>query len=68
MRWSHDAVLTQTLVKLDGLKIAHELLPGWFDVDTPDDVRALRTALDAASLADAMPETANLLRDPENCP
>ena len=67
MSWSHDAVLTQTLAKLDGLKIAHELLPGWLDVDTPDDLRALRTALDSTSLANAMPETANLLRDPENC-
>jgi uncharacterized protein len=67
MRWSHDAVLTQTLAKLDGLQIAHELLPGWLDVDTPDDVRALRTALDSPALANAMPETANLLKDPENC-
>jgi uncharacterized protein len=67
MRWSHDAVLTQTLAKLEGLKIAHELLPGWLDVDTPDDVRALRTALDSPALANAMPETANLLKDPENC-
>jgi rSAM/selenodomain-associated transferase 1 len=67
MSWSHDAVLAQTVAKLDRAKIAHELLPRWFDVDTPDDVRALRTALGSASLADAMPETANLLRDLEIC-
>ena len=67
MSWSHDAVLKQTLAKLSRLKIAHELLPGWLDVDTPDDVRVLRTALDSPALANAMPETANLLKDPENC-
>lgn len=63
MSWSHDAVLTQTLARLDRLKIAHDLLPGWLDVDTPEDVRALRVALNAASLADAMPETANFLKE-----
>jgi rSAM/selenodomain-associated transferase 1 len=63
--WSHDGVLTQTRAKLDRLKIAYELLPSWFDVDTPDDVRALRAALDSASLAEAMPEAVNLLKDLE---
>jgi rSAM/selenodomain-associated transferase 1 len=66
MRWGHDAVLTQTRDKLDRLKIAYDLLPSWFDVDTLDDVRALRAALDSASLADAMPETLNFLTDPQN--
>jgi rSAM/selenodomain-associated transferase 1 len=67
MSWSHEAVLTQTLARLGQLKIAHDLLPGWFDVDTPEDVHALRMALNSASLADAMPETVNLLKDPQNC-
>jgi rSAM/selenodomain-associated transferase 1 len=66
MRWGHAAVLTQTRAKLDRLKITYDLLPSWFDVDTPDDVRALRAALDFASLADAMPETVNFLSDPQN--
>ena len=66
MRWSHGAVLTQTLARLKRLKIAHDLLPAWFDVDTPEDVRALRGALNGAPLADAMPQTANFLRGAQN--
>jgi rSAM/selenodomain-associated transferase 1 len=66
MSWSHDAVLRQTLARLDRLKIAYDLLPSWFDVDTPEDVRALRAALDGVSLADAMPETLSFLQDPQN--
>jgi rSAM/selenodomain-associated transferase 1 len=65
MSWSHNAVLTQTLAELDRLKIAHHLLPAWFDVDTPDDVRALRTELISGSLAHAMPETVDFLTDPQ---
>ncbi|MGE5305774.1 MAG: TIGR04282 family arsenosugar biosynthesis glycosyltransferase [Alphaproteobacteria bacterium] len=66
MRWGHDAVLKQTLDRLARLKIGHDLLPVWYDVDTPEDVRALRAELDLASLANAMPETLNFLRDPQN--
>ena len=65
MIWSHGAVLTQTLAKLARSKIAHHLLPSWFDVDTAADLRVLRTALDCASLADTMPETLEFLRRPE---
>jgi rSAM/selenodomain-associated transferase 1 len=62
MRWSHDGVLAQTLAKLEPLKIAHHLLPDWFDVDTPADMAALRAELDCSSLADAMPETVDFLK------
>ena len=65
MTWSHDGVLAQTLAKLAQLKITHHLLSSWFDVDTAEDLRALRNALDCASLADSMPETIKFLRDPE---
>jgi rSAM/selenodomain-associated transferase 1 len=66
MLWSHSAVLTQTLAKLARLKIPHYLLASWFDIDTADDLRVLRTALDCASLGGTMPETFELLRHFEN--
>lgn len=66
MNWSDASLLAQTLATLDRLKIAHDLLPDWFDVDTPDDVRALGLALDSPSLADAMPQTVDFLRHFEN--
>ena len=62
MSWSHDGVLAQTLAKLERLKIAHDLLPQWFDVDTPADVGALRAELDRPSLAEAMPQTVDFVR------
>lgn len=65
MTWSHDGVLAQTLAKLGRLKITHHLLSSWFDVDTTEDLRALRNALDCASLADSMPETVKFLRHPK---
>jgi uncharacterized protein len=65
MIWSHSTVLAQTLAKLAQLKIAHRLLPTWFDVDTAEDLRVLRTALECGSLADTMPETLGVLSCPE---
>ena len=62
MRWSHSAVFEQTLTRLERLKISYDVLPAWFDVDTPEDLTALRAALASASLAAAMPETVRFLR------
>jgi len=61
MKWSHHAVLAETLSKLGALKIAYDLLPAWFDIDTPDDLRILRMELNSPALARAMPETIKLL-------
>ncbi|HXV80010.1 MAG TPA: TIGR04282 family arsenosugar biosynthesis glycosyltransferase [Candidatus Binatia bacterium] len=61
MSWSHSKVLAQTLARLSALKIDYHLLPNWFDIDTPDDLRHLRSALDPA-LEKAMPNTLALLR------
>lgn len=61
MDWSHSEVLAQTLARLAALKIEYHLLPIWFDIDTPDDLRHLRSALDP-SLEKAMPNTLALLR------
>jgi rSAM/selenodomain-associated transferase 1 len=61
MGWSHSEVLAQTLDRLASLKIEYHLLPIWFDIDTPDDLRYLESALDPA-LEMAMPNTLSLLR------
>ncbi len=39
MTWSHDQVLAQTIAKLASLRIPTEQLPGWFDVDTVEDLQ-----------------------------
>jgi uncharacterized protein len=61
MTWSHSQVLAQTLDKLAGLQIDHHLLPPWFDIDTPDDLRYLESILDAA-LEKRIPSTLSVLR------
>lgn len=61
MTWSHSQVLAQTQDKLAGLRIDYHLLPRWFDIDTPDDLRYLESILDAA-LETRMPNTLPLLR------
>jgi rSAM/selenodomain-associated transferase 1 len=63
MTWSHDQVLEQTRARLTSLKINTLLLPLWFDIDTPEDLRRLRSQVDLdASLAERMKHTAALLR------
>lgn len=65
MTWSHDGVLAQTLERLARLDIAYEILPVRFDIDTIEDLRSLRHALESGTLAEAMPETGKLLQDPQ---
>jgi len=60
MTWSHEQVLAHTLTKLANLGIANELLPGWFDVDTLDDLRRLQSWSDA-SAEKTMKNTLSLL-------
>ena len=57
--WSTEQVLRQTLQRADGAGLTTACLPPWFDVDTPDDLRRLETAL-ARSAASA-PNTARFL-------
>jgi rSAM/selenodomain-associated transferase 1 len=59
MTWSHGAVLAQTRSKLASLQIDTHLLPTWFDVDTPDDLRYLQLS---DLLESAMPNTLQFLR------
>lgn len=61
MMWSHDRVLAQTLTRLAALRIDSELLPGWFDIDTVDDLRRLESCLDV-SVRESLKNTLGLLR------
>jgi uncharacterized protein len=61
MSWSHSQVLAQTRDKLACLRIDYHLLPPWFDIDTPDDLRHLKSVLDAL-LEKRMPNTLPLLQ------
>ena len=61
MSWSQSLVLAQTLERLAALRIDFHLLPSWFDIDTPDDLRHLQSVLDS-TLENAMANTATLLQ------
>jgi uncharacterized protein len=61
MSWSHSKVLAQTLTRLAASRIAYYVLPAWFDIDTPDDLRHLCSMLDP-TLEKAMPNTSPLLQ------
>jgi len=62
MAWSHDQVLTQTRAKLAALKIDPLLLPSWFDIDTPGDLRYLQSQFKLdPSLMERMKKTLDLL-------
>lgn len=60
MTWSHERVLAETRAKLASLDIEEHLLPVWFDIDTPEDLRYFQSALDS-KLIGASPNTLNLL-------
>jgi uncharacterized protein len=63
MTWSHGQVLAQTRDKLASLEVDTLLLPSWFDVDTPDDLRYLQSQLNLnVTLSERMKETWALLR------
>ena len=49
--WSTEHVLRQTLEKVDSAGAKLGLLPPWYDVDTPSDLRFLRNHLFAMRLA-----------------
>lgn len=41
MTYSHDRVLTETLARVEVTEARLTLLPQWYDVDTPDDLRRM---------------------------
>ncbi|MBI5198074.1 MAG: TIGR04282 family arsenosugar biosynthesis glycosyltransferase [Nitrospirae bacterium] len=43
--WSTAEVLSRTMERLHDGKVSYTLLPFWYDVDTPEDLRFLRTHL-----------------------
>lgn len=49
--WGTDRVLGQTLQRLKEADLQPELLPVWYDVDRPEDVRFLKTHLEAMHLS-----------------
>jgi rSAM/selenodomain-associated transferase 1 len=61
MTWSHDRVLAQTTAKLSASRIEFQLLPTWFDIDTIEDLRELKSHIGPECRA-AMKQTLDLLR------
>ena len=43
IRWSRSDVLVQTIQKLAGVGLKHELLPEGYDIDTADDLGRLQS-------------------------
>ena len=58
--WSTPAVLEVTVARARGLGLRVRLLPGWFDVDTADDLRRLQA--EVATAVDGPARTAAFLR------
>jgi glycosyltransferase A (GT-A) superfamily protein (DUF2064 family) len=44
--WGTENVLDETLERLKGTDVSLELLPIWYDVDSPDDLKFLKTHLE----------------------
>ena len=44
--WGTENVLDETLKKIKGTSVSFELLPIWYDVDSPDDLKFLKTHLE----------------------
>jgi len=44
--WGTENVLDETLEKIKGTSVSLELLPIWYDVDSPDDLKFLKTHLE----------------------
>lgn len=63
--WGSDAVLAQTLDRLKFTSCSLELLPPWYDVDRPEDLRFLRAHLELMQQSGltAAESTAEFLRD-----
>ena len=61
MPWSTSAVLEITLRRAAAAGLQTVCTPAWFDVDTPDDLRRLRTVLDGGRSAAEAGETARFL-------
>ena len=58
--WGSEQVLDQTLQHLQEIGTQPELLPVWYDVDRPEDVRFLKTHLEGMHLAGQTPYTETL--------
>jgi hypothetical protein len=61
MRWSHDQVFAQTVLRLRALHVPTLALPQWFDIDRPADLLFARSALDSG-LRRTAPKTSQIFR------
>jgi rSAM/selenodomain-associated transferase 1 len=59
--WSTSAVLEVTLGRAAAAGLKAVCMPAWFDVDTPDDLRRLQTALDGGPPAEEAGQTGRFL-------
>jgi len=59
--WSTSAVLDVTLRHAASAGLETVCMPAWFDVDTPDDLRRLRSALNGGPPADGAEQTGRFL-------
>lgn len=62
MPWGSEAVLTRTLERVNELKLDCGLLPLWYDVDTPADLRWLAAHLDLLERGGEGPVPAETIR------
>jgi rSAM/selenodomain-associated transferase 1 len=62
--WGSERVLAETINRLQTLKAGLELLPVWYDVDRPEDLRFLKTHLECMRHAEmtGYPETLRFLQ------
>jgi len=60
MRWSHDQVFAQTLLRFHALHVPTLELPLWFDIDRPADLIFVRSALDSR-LRRTAPKTSQIV-------
>ncbi len=64
--WSTSHVFQQTLERIQTIAVTLQLLPPWYDIDTPDDLEFLQTHLSAMRLAEGKVQairTENLLTE-----
>lgn len=69
MRWSHPAVMAETVKRAKAHGISFQLLNGWHDIDTPDDLMAfVKRHEDRPEFPSLYREAARLISGGGGCP